>query len=93
MLTTAKSAPLPVSSHNTQISLAAKLNTQHAEIISDIQDVLTAEDKDIPTLITTKVIEHMTTEQQTAQLKLSNHLFKESAMTMKWHTHSPDSHF
>ena len=55
-----------------------ELNTQCTGIITDIEGVLSAKDKDIPVLITVKVIECMS-EQQAAQLKLHD-LFEESAI-------------
>ena len=58
-----------------------KLDARHAGIITDIEDILSAKDKDTPALITTKAIERMS-DQQAAQLKSSD-IFKESAMTMK----------
>ena len=61
-----------------------KLNTQHAGTITNITDTFHAEDEDIPALITTTAIECMTDQQKLCDL------FKESAMTMKWHTCNPD---
>ena len=66
-----------------------KLNTQHAGTIIAMQDVFAAKDEEIPALIITKVIK-CTTQQPSAKLKFSCDLFKESARTMKWHTHNPD---
>ena len=66
-----------------------KLETQCTGIITDVKDVRIAKDEDIPVLVNAKSFE-CTSEQQTAQLKLSK-LFKECAMTMKWHTCNPDS--
>ena len=40
-----------------------KLNAQHAGTITNINDILCAKDKDIPELITTKVIKCMSEQQ------------------------------
>ena len=66
-----------------------KLDTQYAEIITEVQDILTAKDGDIPTLVSNRVIEQMSDDTAT-RIKFRE-LYKSSAITMKWHTHSPAS--
>ena len=68
-----------------------KLIAQHTGVLTDVSDAMTglSGQQDIHSLIKTKTIKSMS-DKPKAQQKLRI-LFNRS-MTLKWHTHNPDSH-
>ena len=65
-----------------------KLNTQCAELIKNVQDILTAKDADVPSPVVNRIIDQMS-DDDVVRRKFRE-FCKSSAITMKWHLHSPD---
>ena len=66
-----------------------KLNTQYSGII-DIDNLVEAAKEDIPSLVTSKVIEQMNLAP--AQAQRATQMFETGAMTLRWHTYEHESY-
>ena len=72
-------------------SVHHKLNAHYGGIIHDIDDLFTTDGADLPTLITTKVIEHMNLPAD-ADIARFNQMCNSGALTLRWLTYNPETY-
>jgi len=72
-------------------SIHHKLNAQYGGIIHDIDDLFTADRAALPTLITAKVIEHMSLPNN-ADVARFNQMCNSGALTLRWLTYNPETY-